>query len=422
MNKLAIGMLLSCVSGLLSPLAWADEPAASKPSVSAIGLFELPDNARDSDDGVGGSLSFYLPLTSRTGEGLEFDFYGVKRDTDAGSSDSQLGLFVNYTKSFGVYGWDGEAGFEQYLPPFSPYVLAGVGVVRDVVATGDHYAPGLNLGAGISFPIGASGMALRTETRIVGQVNDESVPGEDYLVDVQFRVGLSIPLGEAAASPGDPAPAEECGVAVVDPITGRKDCSVDSDRDGIDDNADLCPGTPSGTPVDLNGCTATPNPDADGDGVPDEADTCPDTQSGVTVDMSGCVLPQGEGATPPPADAKRVVLSNVRFEMNSADLTAQAKDVLDQAAQGLSAETEIVVEVAGHTDGAGRGNYNLMLSLLRAENVRQYLISKGISRYRLFVEGYGETRPVGPNDTAEGRAANRRVDLDKLDVKVIESK
>jgi OOP family OmpA-OmpF porin len=415
MKKLVAGMLLSC----LAFAAVADEAPVALPSISVGGLYEFPDGARDSDNGYGASLSYHMPLASRPGEGIEFDFYGLKRDADAGGSDSQMGLFASYTKGFGLYGWDDSDGVERYLPSFSPYGLVGLGVVRDDVSNDDHYAPAVDLGVGLAFPLGYRGIALRTEARVIGQYNDKSVPDEDFLIDVQLRVGVSIPLGEAPAPVADVEPEKECGLAVVDPVTGRKDCSVDSDRDGVNDNADLCPGTPAGTPVDLNGCAATASFDSDGDGVPDDADTCAGTDAGASVDMSGCVI---AGAEAPPAGPRttKVVLSNVRFANNSADLTAEAKAMLDQAAVGLSGDSEIVVEVAGHTDNEGSSNYNLMLSLLRAENVRQYLIGKGVSRYRLFVEGYGETKPVAPNSTPEGRAQNRRVDLDKLDVKVIE--
>jgi OOP family OmpA-OmpF porin len=248
------------------------------------------------------------------------------------------------------------------------------------------------------------------------------VPDKSFLVDVQLRVGLTYALGKPAEEAGfsDVTPGKECGLAVVDPVTGRSDCRVDSDRDGVTDNADLCPGTPAGTPVDLNGCPATASFDSDGDGVPDDADNCPGTPAGTPVDMTGCTSSGALLPAEPVPGAKTLVLSNVRFAKNSADLTAEAKTLLDQAAVGLSGDSEIVVEVAGHTDNEGKSNYNLMLSLLRAENVRQYLVSKGVSRYRLFVEGYGETKPAAPNTTEAGRAQNRRVDLDKLDVKVSE--
>jgi OOP family OmpA-OmpF porin len=419
MNKLAWALLSACA---WMPAAMADDAPGAPPTISVGGLYEFPDSHRDSDNGYGGHATFDVPLHSRPGEGVEFDFYGLKRDADAGGSDSQFGLFANYYKGFGLYGWDQDQGVERYLPSFSPYGLAGVGLARDDVDNNVHYKPALDVALGLAFPLGTSGLSLRTEARAIGQFNDKSVPDKSFLVDVQLRVGLTYALGKPAEEAGfsDVTPGKECGLAVVDPVTGRSDCRVDSDRDGVTDNADLCPGTPAGTPVDLNGCPATASFDSDGDGVPDDADNCPGTPAGTPVDMTGCTSSGALLPAEPVPGAKTLVLSNVRFAKNSADLTAEAKTLLDQAAVGLSGDSEIVVEVAGHTDNEGKSNYNLMLSLLRADKVRQYLVSKGVSRYRLFVEGYGETKPAAPNTTEAGRAQNRRVDLDKLDVKVSE--
>lgn len=408
MKKLA-GCLLWLGVGL-STAAADDGMGAAPPYIGGGGLYEIPDGARDSDDGLGAHLQYGFSLGGRKGEAVEFDLAVIERDRDSGGTDQQAALSANWVKGLGLFGWNDEEGLESHLPSFEPYVLAGLAIIDDEGLGGDGIVPGLNLGAGLMFPLGRSGWSLRTEARVQGQINDESVPGEDYLFDYQLRVGLRVPLPVAAAPMQDSAyeiPPADCGVAVVDPVTGRSDCSVDSDRDGVTDAADLCPGTVAGTPVDRNGCSVADVADSDGDGVDDGADACPGTASGLTVDEKGCVRPQ------------TVVLESVRFAKASAELTDEAKALLDQAAAGLATQ-ELVIEVAGHTDSQGDSQYNLMLSLLRAENVRRYLVEKGVSRYRLFVKGYGETRPVAPNDTEEGRAQNRRVDLDEIDVQVTE--
>ena len=410
MKRLVAGAAFA-LAGLFSSSAFAQDDL---PYVIGGGaLYEFPDSHRDSDDGFGGQLSFQIPLASQTNGGIEFDLYGLQRDRKIGGSDKQVGLFASYVHHFGLFGWEQSEGVESYLPSFVPYVLGGVGLVYDDVLNKDHYAPALTTGAGIGFPLSKSGLSLRTEVRLIGSFPEDAVANKSFLLDTQLRVGLWYPLGRGAASeePQTAPPLEtDCGLAVVDPVTGRKDCSVDSDRDGVPDTLDLCPGTPEGTPVDANGCPAAPAEvvDSDGDGVADDSDACPTTPAGATVDEKGCVV------------GGKVVLDNVRFAKASAELTPEAKKLLDQAAVGLNGQRDLVVEVAGHTDGTGRSDYNLMLSLLRAENVRKYLVDKGVSRYRLFVEGYGVTRPVASNDTEEGRAKNRRVDLDELDVKVIE--
>jgi outer membrane protein OmpA-like peptidoglycan-associated protein len=72
------------------------------------------------------------------------------------------------------------------------------------------------------------------------------------------------------------------------------------------------------------------------------------------------------------------------------------------------------IEVAGHTDSAGKQAYNLDLSKRRASSVRNYLVSRGIAGSRIEVKGYGPAHPVADNATAEGRAKNRRVELKRI--------
>jgi OOP family OmpA-OmpF porin len=89
--------------------------------------------------------------------------------------------------------------------------------------------------------------------------------------------------------------------------------------------------------------------------------------------------------------------------------------VLNQAAALLQKHERVVVEVAGHTDSKGSEEYNQGLSERRANAVKDYLNSKGVRASRLTARGYGESRPVASNDTDEGRAENRRVELIVLD-------
>lgn len=391
-------------------------------SITAGGLYELPDKARDSDPGYGVHLSVATPLAGRDGEGLETDLYGIRLKRDDGGTDSQIGLFVNYGKTFASFGWNDSA----YLPSFSPYVLMGVGAVREDVRDDTHYVPAVDAGLGFGIPLGRRGVALRTEARVIGQFNDKSEPDKEFLVDYQFRIGLQIPL---AFSPVDtsyePGPASDCGVAVVSTQTGRQDCKSDSDRDGVVDAADLCSATPPGTPVDGTGCPVSAAYDTDGDGITDDIDICPGTGLGLSVDVNGCVssAPLAASAESAPAISQapsRLLLTGLLFKRESAELSEAVRARLDEAAQQLSDETELTVEVAGHTDTSGPADYNLALSLLRANNVRQYLAGRGISRYRLVVEGYGDAQPVASNDTEAGRSQNRRVDIESIDIDVIE--
>ncbi|HEY7840673.1 MAG TPA: OmpA family protein [Gammaproteobacteria bacterium] len=140
-----------------------------------------------------------------------------------------------------------------------------------------------------------------------------------------------------------------------------------------------------------------PEKDSDGDGVLDRNDDCPDTPRGTPVDARGCPeIPDLQG---------------VNFEFDRADLTAEGRAILDRGAALLESNTATRVEIVGHTDSRGSDEYNQGLSERRAESVRAYLESKGIAGNRLSASGRGESAPVASNDTDDGRAQNRRVEL-----------
>jgi outer membrane protein OmpA-like peptidoglycan-associated protein len=184
---------------------------------------------------------------------------------------------------------------------------------------------------------------------------------------------------------------------------GCSPSQLDSDGDGVNDAADACPNTPKGFAVDARGCPR----DSDGDGVPDGADKCPNTPNGQAVDESGCpVLFKG--------GERRVVLQGVNFETGKADLTDDSKSILQNVAQQLAANPGVRVEVQGHTDNVGGKAYNQKLSERRAKAVEQFLEANGVSPAQVTSKGYGMSKPIASNKTAEGRAKNRRVELDRL--------
>jgi OOP family OmpA-OmpF porin len=117
--------------------------------------------------------------------------------------------------------------------------------------------------------------------------------------------------------------------------------------------------------------------------------------------------------TPPPAQQyvvkSTITLEGVNFAFNKADLTSESRPVLDAVADGLKKHPRVKVEIQGHTDSVGTAAYNLKLSQRRAESVRAYLLSDGVSAEQLDAKGYGLTQPVASNKTDEGRAQNRRV-------------
>lgn len=218
-------------------------------------------------------------------------------------------------------------------------------------------------------------------------------------------VGASV---DARGCPSDadadrvPDGVDQCPNTVAGATVDATGCPTDSDRDGVADGLDRCPGTPSGIEVDASGCQRTR--DTDGDAVDDARDRCPGTAAGTRVDAAGCpILFTPERAA--------VVLRGVTFETGRSTLRLDSYAVLDIVAASLLANPEISVEVGGHTDNTGSLATNQRLSQARADAVRAYLASKGVSPNRMTARGYGPAQPVAPNGTTDGRAQNRRVEL-----------
>jgi OOP family OmpA-OmpF porin len=134
--------------------------------------------------------------------------------------------------------------------------------------------------------------------------------------------------------------------------------------------------------------------DSDGDGVYDDEDQCPGTPEGARVNSVGCW-----------------VLENVLFDFDKAVIKPEAYHLLDEVVAILKKNPNMTVELQGHTDNIGSQEYNMGLSLRRANAVADYLESKGISSDRLTTKGFGFSKPVALNGTEFGRSLNRRVEL-----------
>ena len=109
-----------------------------------------------------------------------------------------------------------------------------------------------------------------------------------------------------------------------------------------------------------------------------------------------------------------VTLNNIHFLTASAELYEASKAGLDRLAEALKRHPSLRLEVGGHTDAVGKDEDNLVLSERRAKAVYDYLVGRGVDAARLTYRGYGESRPIAPNDTPEGRARNRRTTLTPL--------
>ena len=175
----------------------------------------------------------------------------------------------------------------------------------------------------------------------------------------------------------------------------------DKDKDGIQDRFDKCPDVPG--IVKFQGC-----PDRDNDSVPDHLDNCPDTPG--LVKFNGC---------PDPNEVQKKSLdSTISFKAQSIFFpTAKFKilpksyAILDEIAEIVKANPEMIFLIEGHTDIRGGELYNLELSKNRANSVAEYLISKGVGRGMLEAVGFGMKYPIGDNRNESGRSKNRRVDI-----------
>jgi outer membrane protein OmpA-like peptidoglycan-associated protein len=188
----------------------------------------------------------------------------------------------------------------------------------------------------------------------------------------------------------------------IDQFEDENGCpDPDNDQDGILDVDDQCPNE-AGI-AENNGC---PDPDRDNDTVPDRIDNCPDEPG--PPENHGCAEKQLVVLT----ESKIEILDKVYFKTGKATIATQSFALLENVASVLLAHPEIpMVRVEGHTDDVGRDKKNLKLSRRRAESVVKFLVDAGVESERLQPIGYGETRPVQPNTTKEGRAANRRVEF-----------
>ncbi len=201
---------------------------------------------------------------------------------------------------------------------------------------------------------------------------------------------------------------------------------VDSDGDGIIDEDDNCPGIKG--PVDNKGC---PYQDTDNDSIPDKDDDCPSI-AGSAV-FRGCPDTDGDGISdkydlcptipgvaenngcPEIKKEEQEILkrafSNLEFETGKAIIRTSSFSSLNELAGVLMKRSEFKLSLSGHTDNIGKPETNLTLSKNRTLAVKDYLIKKGIEPDRIKTEWFGQTKPVAPNTTPEGRQQNRRVEM-----------
>lgn len=210
------------------------------------------------------------------------------------------------------------------------------------------------------------------------------------------RYGCSIDSDNDGVPDGlDDCPAtDRRGIGYVD-IYG---CPVDSDFDGLPDYLDECPTNRTGAHVDEKGCPI----DTDADGVPDGIDNCPHTLYGVDVDKFGCI---------DLSMLSKPMILNIDYPSGSFEIDPYNKERVKDLSRLLLFVKEIRLEINGYTDNIGTTVANKKLSEKRARRVRDYMVILGVESNRIKVFGRGETNFTASNNTAAGRAKNRRIEI-----------
>jgi OmpA-OmpF porin, OOP family len=206
------------------------------------------------------------------------------------------------------------------------------------------------------------------------------------------------PVAKPEPAPAPPVKKDPC--AAGEKHTPEQCPDLDDDGDGIANKADACP-LEKGI-AELKGCPAK---DADKDGVPDHLDRCPNEAG--PADNQGCprVVVQKE--------TKKIELrEKVQFETGKSVIRPESASLLDEVAKVMKDHAEIKkVVIEGHTDSTGGKAFNQKLSEARAGAVMKALVQRGVEAGRLSAKGFGPSKPIAPNTTAEGREANRRVEI-----------
>lgn len=321
--------------------------------------FVVTDNDREADN----------TLAIRAGVGRFFS-PNWSLDLEANYANPELNDSDLLWSQYGV-GLTGRYHFLKEGRSWKPYLMVGAGIEwaeEEFELTRNENSPGERED---SFPYGLAGagvvadygrLGIRTEIGYRIDIDDNSAraANRDVFTDLFANVGLVIKLGpeprpvvQETPPPPPPAPVTTCA-------------DLDDDGDGVNNCDDRCPNTAAGTAVGPDGCP-----------VP------------LTIDLRG-----------------------VNFDFDKATLRPDAVATLNEAVEILNKYPQLRVEVAGHTDHTGPEDYNQGLSERRARAVYDYLGQNGISNDRMVGPvGYGELRPIDTNDTREGRARNRRTEL-----------
>ena len=172
------------------------------------------------------------------------------------------------------------------------------------------------------------------------------------------------------------------------------------------------PATAAKKVENLKGSKAFPHQNCDGALLPPPPPPPPAPPPVTAMPDAKPAAPVTPPAPPKPIVEKVTYAADAFFDFDKAVLKPEAEVKLDDLSSKMGAINLEVIIAVGHTDSVGSDEYNQKLSVRRSEAVKAYLISKGIEANRVYTEGKGEKSPVADNKTNEGRAKNRRVEIE----------
>lgn len=329
--------------------AQAEEPQDDRWYVAPFGTFIKSGGDRGAKDGWGGGMGFGKMLNEYFNIELRGFYQGFSGYNNANTGQT--------TGRWDLTGGSADLQYYFFRDTFSPYVVAGIGGMNTSVPGDSAASITGEGGVGFTYEL-HDNFLLRSDVRYRynNNFNANLRPGTEEYHDMTVNVGFVIPFGEK--------PKAAVTQAKLEPEPAAPDCStMDSDGDGVNDCLDKCPGTISGSQVDAQGCPI------------------------------------------------RIELKGVNFKYDSAELTENAKYILDGVAAKLAAyPQDKEIEVQGHASSEGAYQYNVRLSQRRSQSVVDYLRAKGVTD-RMHAKGYGPDRPIADNATEAGRIQNRRVEL-----------
>ena len=271
-----------------------------------------------------------------------------------------------------------------------PYALIGLGYEYVNGETKDIFEshPFVQAGVGVRVDL-EKGYKARVEGKMI-QVLANSKEGNEAVL----TAGISMPLPYRASIQKQPKVIVKRVKVVRQPRVVVERVKVVSSPNIIY-QAPQAP-KPKIVYVKNNECSIKiDKPDFDRDGVEDRFDQCPSTPCNFSVDHYGCPI--------------KTTL-RINFKTNSAKIEGYSINKIDKFANFLLKNRGSFVKIVGHTDSRGSAKHNMKLSLARANSVMRALLARGVSRLRLSTEGKGESQPIAPNTTSEGRAMNRRIE------------